>query len=552
MRTLIRTVAQGTGGTTESRERIVEGDAITFGRATDQVLHCNDRAVLLRHARIGLATGRITLNCFGTAQALLNGRVCRDALIEIDDVLQLGPTVLRRLPAPEGFDLFLQVESAASTASASIDFPALTLAEVGWRKRPWAWVLFVIALIGGLLLPWGGLAGDAQAVKTLRAWHLPSDTQWLSGPLHAAHSSLAERCDSCHTEPFVRVRNESCLDCHATNLHQHVAADHPAAQAVLGERCASCHLEHEEPGQLITRDSRVCTDCHAAPLEHGARQGAASVTDFARNHPPFAVNELDSDDSGLLFTHAAHLDPRGIKAPQGNVVMQCADCHRPEPGGARFEPIAMERDCASCHRLEFDPATPTRELPHGQPERVLQTLIDHYSARYLGGYADPQAVAASVVLPPAVDIAPAARARLLGQARERALSVAKDIVERRVCSDCHTVTRDAAAAAPGWKIRSVKLRQAWMPAAKFPHAAHGTDLTPCKTCHEAEISKLATDVLMPSIETCRDCHAGESGKLATGQGVPSSCTSCHGFHGTQQPLWSPVVRKVLRKASTSR
>lgn len=549
MRVLIRTLSQAAAGAAESRERVFDGEAITFGRASDQILHCNDRAILLNHARIGMSAGRVRLACLGSAQASVNGRVCRDAVLELDDAVQMGPVLIRRLAAPEGFDLCLQVETQSSSTSTDIEPPALTLGSVGWRKRPWAWAGFLAALGLGLLLPWVGLTGDAGGVKSLRAWNLPSDTQWMSGPLHSAHANLEQECEACHVEPFARVRNESCLDCHASNLHQHVAADHPAADALVTERCASCHLEHEEPTQLVLDDSRVCTDCHAAPLEHGAREGALAVTDFATNHPPFAVNELKKDESGLKFPHDAHLDPRGVKGPQGNTVMGCADCHRPEPGGARFLAIEMERDCSSCHTLDFDPATPERRLPHAEPELVLQALVDHYSTRYLTGYADTQVKPGRVALPPAVDVAPAARARLLGQARERALGVAKDVFERRVCSDCHTVTRDDSSGTPGWKIAPVELVQAWMPDVRFPHAAHGTELTPCKTCHAAESSKQSTDVLMPAIDTCRDCHAGESGQLASGPGVTSTCVSCHQYHRPEQPLWPPVVQQVLRKAA---
>jgi cytochrome c553 len=137
------------------------------------------------------------------------------------------------------------------------------------------------------------------------------------------------------------------------------------------------------------------------------------------------------------------------------------------------------------------------------------------------------------------------------------------------------VRREGTATEPVWKVTRVKLPDIWMPQAIFDHAAHGTSLTPCSTCHAAETSKTASDVLMPGIETCRDCHGGERGEAAPAnagtrppraplpgaQGtttastarIPSACIDCHGFHGPEQPLWrSPVVKSALARLPEQR
>ena len=79
--------------------------------------------------------------------------------------------------------------------------------------------------------------------------------------------------------------------------------------------------------------------------------------------------------------------------------------------------------------------------------------------------------------------------------------VAKDVFERRMCADCHVVER---VDREEWRVQPVKLTQQWMPAANFDHAAHGTSLTPCSTCHAAEKSREAAEILMPGIKVCRD------------------------------------------------
>ena len=571
MRTSIKFLNRSEGGAVEVSARMHDGEAFTFGRATDQVLQTNDARVPLQHSRIVLSGQKLVLRCKAPAQAVVNGHTTRDAVLSPGDIVQLGPYVVRVLqPSEEGVDLAITVEAdrrADAKAAAPVE-PMLDLAAVGLRKRPWAWAFFIVTLCFGLALPWA--ARNAEGGNgLLRAWHLPSDRAWSSGPLHSSHAGLGQKCESCHVRAFEQVTNGACLDCHASNLHQHVPAEHVSAVSLAGRECTSCHVEHDEPGRLINKDQRLCLDCHATPEKSvPVVKDMQKVADFGTSHPQFRVSMLDGDlvaagkadpvrrvlvdepalreRSGLKFPHDKHLDAKGIKTPDGKKVMACADCHVPSGDGRGFEPIKMETRCASCHKLEFDPATPDRTVPHGKPAEVVQALIDHYSGRFLGGYSDRHAAADSsrTVVLPSLEATPSARARMLGNARERALAVAKDVFERRMCADCHVVDR---VDLEEWRVQPVKLTQAWMPAANFDHAAHGTSLTPCSTCHSAEKSKEAADVLMPGIKVCRDCHAGgDSGGERTGK-LASTCTSCHGFHGASRPLWrQPSVQKALR------
>jgi hypothetical protein len=281
----------------------------------------------------------------------------------------------------------------------------------------------------------------------------------------------------------------------------------------------------------------------ASTADRGMTELAAPIIQRLRLDEP-AVKER----SNLEFPHKVHLDAKGIKAPQGEVVMNCADCHTPEAGGAGFQPITMEQHCADCHRLEFDPAQPERQLPHAEPAEAFRILLGHYSARYLQGYSDPLATVAANRQSPGERIAPRDRAVRLGEAYERALLVATDIFERRVCADCHTVTRTDTPQGPVWEVMPVQLTQVFMPKARFDHASHQTADMPCSSCHAAESSEVATDVLMPKIESCRDCHGGEPGAAHTLNKVPGDCVSCHIFHEPVHPLWaSPAVERALRR-----
>ncbi len=569
MRILIRSLETEKTGALLTQDRVVETDSLTFGRATDQIVQINDSRVVLQHARLIRSGKELIITCTPPAQLEVNGRLQRDAALKVGDEISLGPSLIKVIEPPVGYDLALTIERDARESDIADDDAALPkfsmfLAEVGWRKRPWAWAGVSLALVLGLILPWFMVGRGDASIEWLRQSVFPSDMQWTSGALHSAHGNLEVACEACHAQPFRRVRNEQCLDCHASTLHQHVPADHPAAVEMTADRCTTCHVEHDEPSNLVQTDTRICTDCHTEPQKHAAGPNVMPVTDFISQHPDFQVSLLTTPDwkvmrarlgesaliekSNLEFTHAAHLDPKGIKAPQGEVVMECANCHTPNESGTSFKPINMEQHCSSCHSLGFDPAEPQRTVPHGKPELVMQMLVDHYSRRFLGGYSDAFAPAGGVA-PPGASLSAAARARVLGDAKQRANKVAADLFERRACADCHIVDREGTASEPVWKVAPVKLTQTFMPKARFDHAAHATGEATCETCHAAADSKVASDVLMPQIKVCRDCHGGETGAEGGQTRIASPCASCHVYHDKQAPPWVPVMRKVIREAA---
>lgn len=542
MRALIRFLTRTAGGTVETRDRVVDGDAITLGRATDRTLHLKDSRVALDHARIFRSGGRTLLSCKAPAQAIVNGAVRRDAELHVGDTVQIGANTLRVIEADEGLDLAFtfELDATADARAGVVARPRLSLNQLGLYKRRWAWVMFVGFLGLGLLMPLSGAIrkGGSEALRSL---HLPSDRAWLPGPLHASHATLNNRCEACHQQPFVRVRSEACLTCHSANLHTHVRSAVAVPVAAGRLACTSCHAEHEEPARLVQTDQRLCATCHGGDAISSVAAGRMlRATDFRLDHPAFHDERTDSHHQGLRFAHDVHLDPKGVKAPDGNVVMKCADCHRPEPGGRRMQPIRMETHCASCHRLDFDPAEPDRTVPHGDAKRVLATLVEYYSARYLAGYPDRYASAKPdrVVQLPAIELSHGDRERLLGLARTRAASVARDLFERRTCIECHSVKREEGADGPTWTVAKVSRTDAWMANARFDHSRHGTSLTPCSTCHDAEHSKRASDVLMPEIATCRTCHGGEENHAAASSLIASTCTMCHAFHLDRHPLWA--------------
>jgi predicted CXXCH cytochrome family protein len=536
MRALIVFQRRSQAGAIERKERLFDGEAVTLGRATDQVLHLKDRRVALRHARIVLRDGRPVISTRAPGGIVVNDTLCREAALAPGDEIRIGANVLRLLEPPAGIDLAFSFELDAEAAAAESAGPEpyrLDLDSIGLTRRGWSWLGFGATLLLALLVPASGvLDGDTQA--GLRAGPLPDDGFWLSGPLSRAHHNVGERCETCHRQPFQRVPNAACVDCHATvGRHFHVAG---LVTELDTTRCAGCHAEHNEPATLIRRDDGLCVDCHAdIEAVAGAIAKTENVTDFLDDHPSF----LPDEQSALKFPHDTHLDAAGIDGPEGKrVVMACADCHRPQADGRRMQPVTMEAHCADCHRLDFDPAFPDATVPHTNAKTVLRRLIEYYSRSFLELYPDPEATAAPArpVRVPGRVTDPRVRERLLQQARERAFTVARDLFERRSCHDCHEIRATGRADDP-WEVEPAELKDVWMPAARFDHGRHATELSGCDSCHDAARSSAAGDVLMPGIAVCRDCHgSGDPHRNPAGL-VQSGCILCHGFHDTRHGPW---------------
>jgi predicted CXXCH cytochrome family protein len=333
------------------------------------------------------------------------------------------------------------------------------------------------------------------------------------------------------------------MACHTADKHV-MQTEHSVLGAV---RCASCHLEHNEPPQLVKRHQGLCADCHR-DIPDDVELGRAS--DFLDAHPDFKVSLLmptivadgntewelqrllltqaqTADRSNLKFDHKVHLDETGILTPDGPRVVECIDCHQLEPGGARMQAITMDEHCSGCHALNFDADDPSRTVPHGDPEGVLQALIEYYSAKLLG--ADSEVVEQRVRRP-GQSLSRADRDRAAAEARVQALAVAEDLFERRACVNCHEVRKRDSNEEMPWYVAPVRLTESFFPHASFSHAAHDTEVTSCDGCHNATASQSSADVLIPGIAVCRDCHGSGVARRNNASQTPSTCIMCHSFH----------------------
>jgi predicted CXXCH cytochrome family protein len=534
---------------------------LTIGRGPSQHLQLAAAGVDDRHAVLTASSlGGLRVTAASSKGIVVNGRREIRARLKVGDVLQIGAARLTVRPSRSRRAVILEVHEPASDGG-EVDYERFDAATPRPRMSPWSWALSLAFAGLFLLVPLSGLVMPGIQDPLRETPLLPSDALWSPGPLHTAHQSIGSRCDACHVKPFEPVRDHECLVCHASVQH-HVDIRTTDVSLFQGTRCTGCHLEHKQPAALVQRDPRVCTDCHADLGRRKSNTTVANATDFGTDHPEFRLTVLASTGTGgegspppwkavrldrdhpadfvehshLKFSHRQHLDPKGVKSPTGERVLGCQDCHRPNTSGRNMLPIRMETHCSGCHSLLFDEHDPTSGVPHGNLQAVYKTLREHFSHEYLvqSGAASPAGTRELR--------RPGNEQRALTEAEQRragdwvdtqSLKIARELLEKRVCVDCHEVTH-----VPGrigleqWRVEPVQLTANWMPRARFDHAAHISET--CVSCHAgAPESKHAMDILLPGINRCRECHGGSG----TSAKVASDCLMCHPFHIPSRGLW---------------
>ena len=601
MTIIIRTLKIRPGGRESVREREYEKTVLSIGRKTGNDIALTDLHIALKHARLRRQTnGLVTLRLIGTNSARVNNRLITGQArnLKPGTKIRIGYYELRieEPTAPNTLVITLQqMETVEATISAEDEDTVFGLRRALPGKRIMAWA-FSLAILGFFLaLPiWAFNNNNEQQVKNLP---VQADLSWNSGKISLMHANLKGDCKTCHVKAFEAVKDKTCTECHA-KLSDHAKKDdmqatrpHPTGfgaklddvSNMFGrppERCASCHVEHNSKAKIIETSQNLCADCHRDLNKNLKSTKLANVSDFGDAHPQFSPNvitkpsftkpvytrmALDKNPkgfSGLKFPHDMHMEKgkgvakmaRKLSTQDGDRYgfadgVDCADCHRPEVGGALFEPVNMQQDCAMCHDISFDEVgfkddgDYLRTLRHGEPEEVIATIRDFYLAKALANIRDAEMNSRTRRRP-----GKAARIRDLNrrelafkQADNRTAAKVKSIFSKGgACYDCHVVDFPEDAASLDYRVRPITLNDSFYPNSPFDHKSHEVGKLECKSCHAAEKSKLSSDVLLPKIEVCRDCHVGvesykKGGKLGSGkymQGtLPSTCLTCHTYHG---------------------
>ncbi|MEY4966122.1 MAG: hypothetical protein RL274_1705 [Pseudomonadota bacterium] len=326
--------------------------------------------------------------------------------------------------------------------------------------------------------------------------------------------------------------------------------------------CASCHTEHVGNGkpsvekQPVTPDQITrndCADCHTGLKQRLPDTMIPDAPDWGR-HPDFRalvvagfdgakprmarVSLPGSEKSGLKFTHALHLKADGGvqrmaqdlgKAQRYGAQLTCANCHRTDEQGG-FVPVQMERDCAACHSLAFARNNGVvQTLPHGHPDKVVAALKTFYGAQPASG------------APEMFSRRPGLRgvSRAVPTADRVAGSVRAAFSSGGTCFTCHSVVPPAMPGTLSFDIAPVKLTNRYLPAGSFnhnvpEHRQNSKGAPSCATCHKANTSTNAEDLMLPRIATCSACH----GKTKALSATPASaaCAGCHGFHSPGEPV----------------
>ncbi len=557
------------------RDRDIATAELTLGRAAENDIHLADLALDARHARLSLELGgRVAVQAVGSLGFTLDGSSTSSASIDPATGAELG-FGSHRLGVARDADgavlLTLQRIEAASGEGEGLDpGRSFTLTGVMPSKRVLSWLLAALILGLFLAIPIASHL-NSRADPTIRAI---GDRSWNPGPLSAAHHGLEGSCQSCHVKPFESVRDSSCLTCHKS-AHDHAPAVRLAgarATPLFGEKllqtvahgfgkpgagaCVDCHTEHEGAGRMEPTRQKFCADCHGTLNQRLSDTKLGNAADFGTLHPQFRARivtdassrrissvSLDAnprEDSGLIFPHKLHLDPRGGAARMAITLgtaggygqaLGCANCHRGTEDGVRFKPVDMERDCESCHSLAYDKVGSTfRTLRHGDIDQMVADLSasDHGAVplaspigmgrRRAGDYASGGAYYANF------------SGHNVGLS-----SVQRALSRGGVCGECHRPQLDGAK--PG--VMPVTQISRFMAHGWFDHKPHSQEK--CSSCHAAERSASSADLLLPDIKQCRTCHLGETSSKAD---VPSGCAMCHAYHPS--PL-APSQDRAKRK-----
>lgn len=520
-------ISNDTPGSSGGRERVIEADCIRIGRSPQAQLSLDGPGVDSEHARIFLDDqGRPCIAVEAGSSLVIDAHPAAFSCLESGQRIEIG-----------GFSMLVTaVDTQASpTVSLSISrrmvvspgarAPRVLSIEslIGSKRRMSVW-LSVAIIVLGFLVP-------------LATFHFPDFERWQAsmhfslsgllspGRLSSGHEAFGMKCSSCHEKAFAGVTNGACLACH-TQVGEHLAAAGDVARVPGDEvKCVACHAAHEGKSRGVGAGVAQCISCH-----QGQGGSLSEYRDFSGQHPAFhlAVREGEttrrlpdsrqaeiSERHGLKFSHRKHLAKEGVSTPEGDTVLKCANCHRPDMSGRGFAEMRMATTCqqSRCHTLRF--AEPMRgKVPHGS----LGAILDRVRHQFLNSRLDE---AANGTLTAIRGLSATAAAEAVAYVDQSLLSREEGKLQ---CRLCHEVPESGSDAMP-WKIAPVSTRHKWHAKADFDHSKHATES--CAYCHDKARSEASGDISIPVIGKCRECHAGQHREPVK---VRSYCESCHHYH----------------------
>ncbi|TNE52634.1 MAG: cytochrome c family protein [Sphingomonadales bacterium] len=568
---LIRTIDHTATGREIVRERQVQGASLTVGRAAENDVHLPDLAVEQQHIRIDQTTsGELSVSALGTLGFALDGRHTTSGTIDpkTGGELALGSSILS-FDLDDSGAVRVSIRSSEAREDARDAKASFALAAAMPSKRALSWGFAVAILLAFLAIPIVShmardrIPNDDANDSRQREGQVAFDGSWSTGSLSLAHHGLEDNCEACHVDAFVSVRDETCLTCHK-DIGDHAAEPRLAngrAPMSLGDgfqwavagmfgkegpgACTTCHTEHEGPTRMEPAAQQFCADCHETLDTRLTDTALGNASDFGKAHPEFkpaiftelrqdkpvriSLGDKPRENSGIKFPHDLHLDPQGGVARMAirlgrragyGAPLECKACHTETSDKIGFEPVDMEENCESCHSLVYDQIGGTfRTLRHGDVEQMWADLraMDRAPRRpIVTGRSRPDKFARGGLY-----------YSNFGSPLRSLVGVDRALAPGGVCGECHL----PASTNGQPDVMPVNLPDRFLAHGGFDHGAHSQEK--CSTCHKAETSKTATDLLIPDLKSCRECHQGEAAIEAE---VPSGCAMCHSYHVPSTPL----------------
>ena len=563
-------------GLTERTVKEFDKETILFGRGTSADVLLMNRMISLSHAKLTLVEDALVIEDLESLSGILvNGTLVSRQRLKLGDRVKLGGFVFDVVSENEHWGFLEQRKVATEVVDTD------SALNEQYRKLRFQSYLPSFTVLSSVL---GGLVLILFLILPLAG---KNKLSWNSGPISNAHRMLENQCESCHASAFRQVRDEQCTACHSMTEHSKNLSGIYEKHAKLNMRCGQCHMEHNGTAGIIAKESKLCTDCHAN-LETLLPGTEAAVVESFPKHPNFRVTLTDTsktpqvavgggsdaaavaaivkrvslddkinlvDPTQLKLNHKIHLQ-KDIAGATGPVTLGCNDCHKIVPETGKILPIKFQKDCASCHNLEFDDKLPGKSVPHGNPDTVFNFLYAEYARLFLikDGVEDPNAGA--IRRKPGQEAnrgeeVEFSRASVEAQSR----SVEESLFTRTACHLCHVVedVPPGTDVAPNgktvqriskYRVVPAQVPDRWMPASTFNHSAHQE--VACESCHNnVRTSEKTADVLLPGIDNCVQCHEGGLGhRHSKGKGmVVSECIMCHSYHD-QLPMKEDTKRNI--------
>lgn len=558
----IRSIDTTSTGREIVRERDVPGAMLSVGRASENILPLPDLAVEQQHLTIAARpNGTLAVEAVSALGFAHDGQQTREAVIDParGGEIALGSYRLE-IGREDGVAVITVRQVADDGGEARDRLRGFSLETAMPSRRLVSWGALTAILVAFLAVPiWSHLTREETKPDIDADGQVLMDASWSTGDLSMVHHGLEDSCEACHTQAFVSVTDTTCLSCHED------IADHAEPPRMSDGRapfgpgdqllwdisaafnkpgpgaCTECHTEHEGPVEMQPVSEQYCADCHETMDQRLTDTALGNAADFGQLHPQFkalvvpgrgaeetrlSLDDITEDFSGLKFPHDMHLSATNgvarmaMRLDIASAGMECSNCHEEDSEGIGFLPIDMEESCESCHSLVYDRVGNTfRSLSHGDVDRMQADLLaaDRSPRRPVasgrqrpGNFAEGGMYYSnfSSLMP--------------GGLTRTALS------EDGLCGECHY---PATGQGGGLAVVPVTQRDRFFTNGWFDHGAHEQE--ECSSCHAAETSGAATDLLLPGLDTvgaitgCRDCHEGESAVKAE---VPSSCALCHSYH----------------------